>query len=216
MGNSIGANVSVQLNQDKEVCGGSTLGGTIYLDVEKDSISADSLNVRFYGHESTQITRATNNGDQINLAKHELVCLDYVLYSFNGEVNRGRYEYPFEITLPIGLPGKQGFKQPTSDLTMFQKRPDFFVIEYFVEGSLRRSGMLTWDVKNSQEILLLSDPPYYKVKTPSFIEPITRPVSFCGCYRTGTVTLLANVDSMNLFINDKIHIEYAIRNEWRE
>jgi hypothetical protein len=44
MGNSIGANLSVQLNQDQLICGGSKLKGTIYLDIGKDSISADSLN----------------------------------------------------------------------------------------------------------------------------------------------------------------------------
>jgi hypothetical protein len=94
---------------------------------------------------------------------------------------------------------------------MFQNQPDFFVIEYFLESTLRRQGIMTWDVKNSQEILL-SDAPYYTVRTPSFMEPITRPVSFC-CYRTGTMTLLANVDSINVSNNDIIQIEYAIRND---
>jgi hypothetical protein len=83
-----------------------------------------------------------------------------VLYRFNGQVNKGRYEYPFEITLPVCLLGKQGFKQPSfRDGFLQRQQPDFFVIEYFLEARLHRYGMMKWDVKNAQEILL-SDPPY--------------------------------------------------------
>jgi hypothetical protein len=210
MGNSIGANLSVQLNQDNEVCSGSTLSGTIYLDIEKDSVAADSLNIKFYGQERSQVVVSNGQAVATYTDKHRFISLDYVLHNFNGEVNRGRYEYPFEIILPVGLPGKQGIKSPQ---TLFStKDQNWFVIEYFLEARLHRNGMLEWDAKNNQEILL-SDPPYYNTKIPSFIEPISLPVFFGCCYKTGTMTLLANVDSKNVFINDTFQVEYAVRNE---
>jgi hypothetical protein len=189
MGNGqSGAQVSVQLNQDGGlICGGSKLSGTVYLNVEKDSITADSLNVKFYGHEATQVqyqesyvgSDGKSNRRTVTVRElHQLVCVDYVLCKnyTNSVVLKGRYEYPFEITLPDFLPGKQGQKYGGN----------WFVIEYFLEARLHRSGMLTFDVKNSQEILL-SDKPFESIeKTPSFIEPICRPVYFFCCYKTGT------------------------------
>lgn len=90
---------------------------------------------------------------------------------------------------------------------------EWFVIEYFLEARLHRKGMMTWDVKNSQEILLSDKPHYSTQKIPSFIEPISRPVYFCCCHKTGTMTLLANVDTTNVFVNDVLQIEYAARND---
>jgi hypothetical protein len=213
--NQSGAQVSVQLNQDGGlICGGSKLSGTVYLNVEKDSVKADSLNVKFYGHEATQVQYQESYSGSEGKAEtrtvtvqeqHQLVCVDYVLCNnyANCEVLKGRYEYPFEITLPDFLPGKQGQKYGGN----------WFVIEYLLEARLHRSGLLTFDVKNSQEILL-SDKPYEIIeKTPSFIEPICRPVYFFCCYKTGTMTLLANVDTTTVFMKDILRIEYAVRND---
>lgn len=207
--NSIGANLSVQLNQGQVICGGSKLRGTIYLSVEKDSVSADSLNVKFYGLESTQVYVSGGESSTRYNEQHQIIGVEYVLSRFGGQVNRGRYEYPFEITLPIGLPGKQG---NIYNGTVKNTYHHWFVVEYFLEARLHRHGMMKWDVKNSQEIFM-SDPPYYSTKIPSFMEPITQRVLFCGCHKTGTMTLQANVDSTNVFINDKFQIEFAVRND---
>jgi hypothetical protein len=72
--------------------------------------------------------------------------------------------------------------------------------------------MMEFDVKCSKEILI-ADKPYKNVqKTPSFIEPISQPVYFFCCFKTGSMTLLANVETTNVFMNDKLQIGYAVRN----
>jgi hypothetical protein len=214
MGNaqSIGAYLSVQLNHDQNqvVSGGSRLSGIVYLEIIKDSVAADSLDVKFYGHENTQILVSGGEGGAYPIQdKHELICLNYVLCRFNnGEVKRGRYEFPFKILLPVGLPGKQGVKPRGNSGTGY-----WFVIEYFLEARLHRNGITQWDVKNSLEIFL-QDPPYYSSpKIPSCITPVSESVLFCCCYKTGTMTLLANVDSTNVFVNDLFNVEYAVRND---
>jgi hypothetical protein len=209
---SIGAHLSLQLDQkDQSINGGSKLTGTIYLDVEQDSISADSLNLKFCGHEATQVSLAETKNRGVQKEKdhrqaneqRDLVSEDYVVSSYNGRVNKGRYEYPFEITLPVNLPGKQGERIGSN----------WYVVEYFLEARLHRNGVLTWDVSDSKEIFLTNPQPCNSAKTPSFIEPISRPVHFCCLYKTGAMTLLANVNSIDVFSKDMLQVEYVVRNE---
>jgi hypothetical protein len=207
MGNSLGANLSVQLDQKGPVAGGSKLTGRIYINVEKE-IPADSIVVKFSGHEKTQCVSGGATA-AITSDKHKLVSINHVLHHFdNGRANEGQYEYPFEIIIPTGLPGKLGVVR---DKDKVFKRP-WFVIEYFLEARLYREGISNKNtVRNSHEIFL-SDPVNFWNKTPSFNEPITRPLFSC-CFKTGQMTLLANVDSTNILMDDKFQIEYAIRNE---
>jgi hypothetical protein len=212
MGNSIGANISVQLNQDQAIYGGSKLTGTIYLNVDKEYISADSLNVKFYGREVCQVEiRDGENGVIGETAQSELICLDFVLHRFNGRALKGRFEFPFEFVLPAGLPGKQGVRGRKL-MSWGAYDGNWLLVEYFLEARLHRNGFMVSDIKNSREILL-SDPPYYSTKIPSFMEPISLPVFFCKCYKTGTMTLLANVDTINVFVNEMLQIEFAVRND---
>jgi hypothetical protein len=208
MGNSIGADLSVQIDQKGPVSGGEKLTGIIYLNVER-KISADSLIVKFYGQESTQCVDLYA-GEDVLKEKDRFFCLNYVLHRFNNRLaNKGQYEYPFKIIIPMGLPGKFGVKHDKDNWI----KGSWFVVEYFLEARLHREGILGCQVKNKHEILLSDPPVNHQSKTPSSIEPIIRPVFFCGCYKTGKMTLLANVDTTTILMGDNFQIEYAIRNE---
>lgn len=209
---STGAFVAVQLDQQgKSICGGSKLRGSVFLSVAKDSVSADSLNVKFYGREATcvQYTVTVDDGEGKSHTEtrsahddREIISIELVLCTYPGSIRKGTYEYPFEITLPVGLPGKHGLRGHSN----------WFVVEYFFEAKLHRHGMLTWDVKNAQEVLL-ADQPYIDYKTPSYVEPSRIPVYFMCCFNTGTMTLVANVDSTNVCVEDRVNIRYALHNE---
>ena len=174
MGNTTGAFVVVQLNDAGTHCGGSTVRGRVYLDVQKSSVSADSLNIRFYGREHSRIEYSETEGsgdDSRTVSKtahatNYFYDVDYQLCSYlDNTVQNGRYEYPFEIKLPLNIPGKQSFSQFLASID----------VTYHVEARLHRHGMLTWDVKNSMEVLML-DPPYKRIPTPGFSPPSTLPI----------------------------------------
>lgn len=207
---STGAFVAVEIYEFPGY-GGSNLTGKVYLNVEKSSVAADSLNIRFFGLERSCIEyvemvtyenetrmetrRAFQNADIVNI--------DYILCPFNGSVSQGRYEFPFQITLPVGLPGKQGIEVLNGS---------FFLIEYHLEARLHRHGMLTWDVHNSIEVLL-KDPPYNRIPTPVFLPPHSIPVMFMCCFNSGNMTLGIKLDSNNLVVNELARVGYELSNE---
>jgi hypothetical protein len=209
---STGAAIAVQFdNPIGQVYGGTVLSGKVFLSVHKRSISADTLNVKFFGQEYTHVTYTETVSDGDNNSRSEtrtatqsapIISMDYVLVTFGGSVRKGNYEYPFQITLPPGLPGKQGERIGS----------DYFLIEYFLEARLHRLGMLTWDVKNKTEIFL-ADPPYVNLPTPSFAIPQTVPVYFCCCINTGTMTLSSNVNNTNICMEEILRIDYSVHNE---
>ena len=213
MGNTIfsaGAFVAVKIDDPGTHFGGKTVKGRVYLDVQKSSVTADSLNIRFYGQERSCVVYyvTVGHGKKRHRERrhaHATVKffeVDYILHSYGGEVQQGRYEYPFEITLPVGIPGKLGGSSGDS----------YFLIDYHIEARLHRQGMLTWDVHNSVEILML-DPPYNRIPTPVFSTPSTVPVhSFC-CIRSGTMTLAIKLDSNNVVGSEVFRAFYEISNQ---
>jgi hypothetical protein len=202
---SVGAALFVQLDNNGPIVGGGQISGRVYLSVEKDNVSADSLNVKFYGREASKVEYTVHNGDNTERRiAHEdriILCMDCVLAVFPKFVSRGRYEFPFCMKIPFGLPGKQGVRSGS----------EWFVVEYFLEARLHRYGMFAWDVHNHQEIFLL-DPPS-PIKIPSFVPPVTKPIFFCCCVNKGTVTVLANCDDTNINSGELFNVDYSIHNE---
>lgn len=202
---SVGAAIFVQLDNVGAIIGGGQISGRVYLSVEKDNVTADSLNVKFFGREATRVQYTVQNGDNTETRyaydERVIVCMDCVLAIFPKVVSRGRYEFPFAMKIPFGLPGKQGTRSGS----------EWFVTEYFLEARLHRYGMFAWDVHNHQEIFLL-DPPS-PIKIPSFVPPVTKPIYFCCCIDKGTVTVLANCDDTNINSGELFNVDYSVHNE---
>eukprot|EP01038_Epipyxis_sp_PR26KG_P015474 gene15474-20880_t len=207
---STGAFVAVQLNQfdanNEQLRGGSTLSGKVLLNIEKEVVTADSLKVKFYGRESTKVKYETGSGKHRSThyayETHNIVDIEHQLAEYPTTVSKGKYEYPFEIRIPEGLPAKRGSKYGSN----------WFAIEYFFEARLHRHGFLTSDVSNSTEILL-GDPLYDVIKVPSFIEPINFPVFFFCCFQSGTMSLSTSADNTNIVSGDQVTVGYGVHNE---
>lgn len=225
MGNSVfsnGAVIAIQIdNNYGEICSGSTIRGTVFLDVQKESITADSLNIALIGEEHTKVsyqvqqhyTEKNSEGVEVHKTrtvteyaydKAIIIDIDRVLNVFGGQCRNGRYQYPFEIQVPNGLPGRQGSRD--------NSRSDYFCIEYHLEARLHRNGIFTWDVKNRVEILM-NDQPFPYERTPLYVEPSVRNISFLCCIPSGTMTLGVKMDSAQVAATDTLRVNYEIINK---
>jgi len=215
MGNTVlssGAFVAVEIDDPGTHSGGSTVRGRVYLDVQKPSVSADSLCIRFYGreHSCVEYSETEGSGDDQRTVTNKayetklFYDVDYPLCSYAGKtVQNGRYEHPFEIKLPLNIPGKQKHGNQFGS---------FLNVDYHVEARLHRHGMLTWDVKNSMEVLML-DPPYNRIPTPVFSPPSTVPIHKYCCIRSGTITLAMKLDSNNVVESEAFRVFYEVNNQ---
>lgn len=199
--------IAVQIDAHGPVFGGGQLAGKVYLSVPTNGYSADTLNLKFYGREATAVVYHEHHNKRrtrkVAHGESPIVVLDLPLARFpNGQVEKGNYEFPFLFTLPYGLPGKQGSKTPNAS---------YYVIEYFLEARLHRPGWLKWDVTNHQEVFLM-DPPESSVATPTFNEPVTRPVYFMCCFNQGNMSLLTNVDNSRVGVGEPLKVDYSIYN----
>ena len=83
MGNTVlssGAFVAVQIDDPGSHYGGATIKGRIFLDVQKSSVSADSLNIRFYGREHSCVVYYVTRGNRrINIHIHTYT---YIIYTY--------------------------------------------------------------------------------------------------------------------------------------
>lgn len=214
-GSSSKAVIAVQVDNQGPVYGGGQLTGKVYLSIPKDGFSADTLNLKFYGQEATCVhytetedytdSEGKSQSRSVNRTAYDsspIIVIDLPLTRFTGgKVEKGSYEFPFVFMLPYGLPGKQGEKSNAS----------YYVIEYLLEARLHRPGWMKWDVVNHQEIFLM-DPPQASVKTPSFNEPMTRPVYFMCCLNQGNMSLLTNVDDTHIGVGESLKIDYSVHN----
>ena len=154
-----GGIIAIELDKNGIVIPGETLNGKVYLEVFKDSISADYLDVIITGKEHTKVSYnksiesdgKSRNETHYAFEEHVFFNKHCILFQFQngGKVNKGRYEYPFSITIPVGLPGRQGETSGS----------EYFAIRYYLDVRLHRSGFMTWDIKNNREILM-TDPPF--------------------------------------------------------
>jgi len=194
-----GASVNISLDDSCGVCfGGSLLRGNVSLTVNKNSISADSLVVNFFGREQI----VDNGGDSIDLVCTEKnFNIELMLCNFGGTVVQGRYEFPFELSLPPIINGKKSFNIGSYD----------YSIDYHLEANLQRNSALAFYVKKSIEVLI-ADAPYRGIPTPIFLTPKPTPVRFLSI-NSGTLTLWANLDSNNVCIYETFRLSYEIRND---
>ena len=200
------ASLAIEIEKNGIISAGDKIRGRVLLDVRKVT-SADFLMIRFYGHEKVNIrynTAAPNGGVAHHNAKEEVVIFssEVVLHSFaGGSVEMGRFEFPFEVAIPSGLPGSQSYKN----------RGDFCKIEYFCGAKLHRPGMFDWSVKNSCEVLM-NDEPYEAFPVPLFLGPTISDVFFMGLISRGEMTIGAEVSTSNACGNDTLRLNYALQN----
>lgn len=212
--------VELEKQASSAIHGGSCLHGKVLLDVTKDAVPAKSLNIKFVGVESSQIVywhKSEGKDSQMEARhsnqSHEFIGIELVLHTFDGGlVDKGKYVFPFEFVLPVGLPGKQGTRA---------REGDSFAIQYFLEAHLNRGNIslgtvgldLAWEVKTHAEIML-ADPHYFsETKSTSVAKPVVTPMSNCFCLSGGAITISGQLDSMHVSEGDTMKIECDIVND---
>ena len=222
MGNALGsaAYLGIEIENNGSVCAGGKMRGKLLLDVRK-ATSADFLMFHFYGYERTKIIYTTShtstsfshtqnaNVTTTSTTTHtctervDLFSSEVVLHRFaGGSVAKGRYAFPFEVSIPSGLPGTQSFSD----------NGDYCGIEYHCGAKLHRNGMFKWEVQNSCEVLL-NDEPYESFPVPLYLGPGTSNMTFMDMFQRGTLTFGGKVNTSNACGNEKIRVNYAISNE---
>ena len=127
---SKGAVIIVHLDNDNIATPGSSLTGTVYLEVFKESISADFLDIQFNGKEFSKATVKQGKNHYAYYDEHVFFNVSCKLFDFpNGNVMKGKYEYPFSFNIPEGLPARNGAKDYSSN---------WFLIRYYFEARLHR------------------------------------------------------------------------------
>eukprot|EP01031_Cornospumella_fuschlensis_P030727 gene30727-37127_t len=207
----VGAMIGVELVNSGPQVGGGQLQGKVYLQVDKEKVSALSLVLRFIGLEKVCVTYTEESGSGDDrtttthsaYANHDIVRIEATLAQFpSGEVTKGRYEFPFVLNVPPNLPGTQG--QAVGS--------DYFVIQYTIGAELiRPASMLNAKVANGTEIFIM-DPPAIGPPVPSTVSPHIVPVSFCCCYSTGQMQLTANVDSTCPAMGESFNVSFGVEN----
>lgn len=210
---SSGAALTVEFDKgDKAYSSGGAVSGKVYLSVEKDSVTADSLDILFTGNESSKVGYDVQVRDIDGKGSHrerrhayESVCflsLSFPLTTYaGGHVGRGRYCYPFSFQLPPCLPGRR---------EIFV-HDHYFKLHYFMEVRLHRTGFMTWDVKNKREVLIVDQPaPAYV--TPMYTEPTRTPIKFFCCFDSGSITMGAKLDNTHLALGEACNCDFVVAN----
>lgn len=196
------ASLAIVIENNGGISAGGKIRGKVLLDV-REVTSADYLMFFFYGHELVNVRYNHGDGERSTARAQAVFFLSKIaLYSFaGGSVEKGRFEFPFEVATPSGLPGSQSYECGNS----------FCKIEYFCVAKLHRSGMLNWKVKNSCEVLM-NDEPYEAFAVPLFIGPTSPKVYFMGLSCQGTITIGGDVSTSNACGGDTLRVNYALQN----
>ena len=120
-------------------------------------------------------THSTGSGkDRKTTTKHhhayahrKLVSIDVPIAQFQaGQIQPGRYEFPFTAQLPGNLPSTMYASGGGGDCK----------IHYGVKAQLHRPGYLKWEIKSSCPFKL-SSTPLPPVAFPAFVEPVEKSVN---------------------------------------
>eukprot|EP01031_Cornospumella_fuschlensis_P025798 gene25798-31154_t len=214
MGNASGAKaeagvlIGIELaNGGQPVMVGGLLQGKVYLQVHKESVTAQSLALRLNGDEKTCVV-STGGKDDSKTYHHGcsvIIRFEAIIAQFpTGELAQGHYEFPFILTIPPGLPGTQG---------KFMEERDCFSVQYRVEVELTRQpvrNVRAPNPRNSVEVFLCH--PTAGPPVPSTVPPLVAPMMFCCCIAKGTAQLTAHVDNTSVVMGESFNLDYGIQN----
>ena len=189
---------------------GSNVEGTIFLGVDHDTVSCSQLRVKILGHESatvayTETERYTDHEGKSQtreITRHATQsCIFYnhddcIFVFTQGQVSKGRYEFPFSVRLPDNLPSS--YSGPSC------------YVRYTLEVRLDRPGMTHWDVTNTITIPVAKGVPRPDPH-PLLMGPNNAAISFC-CKSTGFISLGAMSTKPSLTPGEEVKLYYGIAN----
>ena len=201
--------------------------GYVLLSIERGSVRANSLELRFRGHEHTEIVyQETDEDDRdndrddlgtrtLNLTESSKRCLIDVnlpvgsgafgensFIDNTGNVLPGQYQIPFEVEIPKYIPGSMEFHSSCGSQCM---------ISYELEAVLKGSGVL-WNYNKSIPIHVLSKPMDELPPSPHVASPVNERVNFCCCFNEGSISLGGKVEDTRLSPGSQCFVSLSCRN----
>ena len=211
MGNAAGT-LGVVINEASATAGGA-LSGVVYVMVNSE-INAEYLMVTVGGEEYALVAwrQTTGSGDNRKTVtkrrryRRALLHMDAGLADFSatgGKLAPGRYEFPFTLRLPVGLPSSMSSHGPHGSKCR---------ITYSISARLGRPGFFTSDFRTARQVLV-SSAPLPPLPNPVFVEPDTQQVNFCCCFNRGSMTLGASLDDTAVERGGTVGVGLACKND---
>jgi hypothetical protein len=168
MGNAVGT-LGVVVNEQTAMAGG-VVSGVIYCQISEE-IDAQYLMVTVSGSEKALVVWKETHGTGDNRRTvtkrrrytRSLLHIDVGLADFSangGKLAPGRYEFPFTLMLPLGLP---------SSMYCRGIHGSHCSVKYDISARLGRPGYFTSDFRSSRQILVSAAPPP-PMPTPVFVQ----------------------------------------------
>ncbi len=211
MGNAAGT-LGVVINEQNCTAGGQ-VSGTVYVMVNSE-IEAEYLILSVSGEEYALVCWRETRGSGDNRKtvtrrrryKRSLVQLETSLADFStagAKLAPGRYEFPFTLTLPYGLPSSMGSRGPHGSKCR---------ISYAISARLGRPGYFTSDFRTARQFIVSAAPPP-PMPTRVFVQPDTQQVNFCCCFNRGSMSLATTVDDTSIGRGETLGVGLACRND---
>lgn len=194
MGNTAG-NFAFEIENGNSVYPGAKLKGRLILDVRRE-VTADAIDLYFIGVEGTSITRGESDVHGRAVIHSSVVSLKTFA---GGSVTDGHYSFPFEFSIPQGLPKSASGGS--------------WKISYHCVAMLSRGGTLAENVKNSCVVIMNEEPCRSLPTKSTLFGPTTSRVTFMCINPRGTMTFGGIVNSTSLGTNEKLRINFEICNE---
>lgn len=186
---------------------GSTLKGSVYFDINKE-VSASSLVAILEGKEETRVEYDEGAGEdrkeRTAFATRPIVSLPIPLradFIQNGKIQPGKYQAPFEISLPSGLPASFQAGHVADACAS---------IKYEIRAQLKGSGWIS-DYKARQVVNLIGAP-LPAQHNPYNGAPDEKHVKFCCCFNKGYILFAARVDDTSLDKGESVRVLLSCKN----
>jgi hypothetical protein len=182
-----------------------TLAGVIFLKVEKEQFDCDQLRLQIRGSETSKVVYTTTSNKKTTShtahEKHEFLQTDCVVTIFQGAARRGEYEFPFQVNLPLGLPGSI--------------ENEHYKISYCMQARLHREGWTKWDVMSSEYPIHQAGMQQSTdgMQFPEMLIPRADPVFYFCCIGAGTMFTAGAVSNTRIAPYSPVKCTFAFDNQ---
>lgn len=193
---------------------GTSVRGVVYVNSTNDNVQPGSkMDLYFTGKEhscveyqETQSYREDGETKYRSVTRYAYAKRDIVRISvpvIEGVTNAyvGKYEYPFEITLPYHLPTSMDFTRWS----------EYCRIVYKVKVEL--SGSSWFNNFNQEYEIPVTMAPLPISPVPYNVEPMEEKITLCCCINQGNIIFGASVDDTRLAPGERVNISFACMNE---
>jgi hypothetical protein len=208
---------AIQVRAEKPIyTSGEPVRGTIYLSLTSPLDSVKGIFLKITGFERTswteRLTRTVRDGEntrsetyhEYHTGRREFFKYKVPVYSFQGTLQAGQYEFPFGFMLPDGLPGVFTIQSNHFGDTYSAS------IQYKIKATCERSGFFKSDVKHTYNLVvqarLLGEIRAASMEGRS-------DVTQCCCFNKGNCHLVVHMDKNSYVPGETANVVCEIENK---